>query len=115
MRQPNWHRHALSERASDPIVEQLGRHLDPARADRLLCAAGRGDRAAFGTLLDRTVPVILGCLRRAVSGPGQAEQVTENVYVQLWRCATHFETIERSAHQHLLDLTRCELLRWHHR
>lgn len=101
---------------SEPLVDHLGRSLHAARADRLLQAAGRGDPAAFGVLYDWTAPVIFGCLRGALADLAdldEAKRLTETVYIDLWRSAPQFDPRERSAHQRLLDFTRCELLRWH--
>lgn len=103
----------MSDPALEPLVEHLGRTLTPARANGLLQAAGEGDTAAFGVLFDWTAPVIFGCIHRAVAGRGDAEQLTASVYVGLWRSAPAFEANGPSAHQRLLDFTRCELLRWH--
>ena len=94
-------------------MAHLGRELDPTSADGLLRAAGQGDRAAFGVLFDWTAPAIFGCFRGVRIGPTEAEQLTERVYVGLWRSAPGFEESGRTAHQRLWDLTRCELLRWH--
>jgi RNA polymerase sigma-70 factor, ECF subfamily len=95
---------------SQPLVEHLGLHLDPERADDLLRAAGRGDRTAFGTLLDRTAPVILGALRRVLNDRSEAERITGEVYVRLWRTAPRFGPGSGSAHARLVQLTRCELI-----
>lgn len=103
----------MSDLTIEPLVEHLGHRLHPARADGLLEAAGEGDKAAFGVFFDWTSPVIFGCIRRATGGPREAEQLTENVYVGLWRSAPRFGASGRSAHERLLDFTRCELLRWH--
>lgn len=97
-----------------PLVECLGRHLPARRANALLRAAGRGDQAAFGTFFDRTAPVILGCLRRVLRGRGEAERVTENVYVQLWRTAPRFAVEIRSAHAQLALAVGGELIRRRH-
>lgn len=113
MRGPLTARDVLREPSSTPILEDLGRHLDADCAGELLRAAGQGDEAAFGVLFDWTAPVIFGCLRRALSGPGEAELVAEKVYVRLWRDAPRFSGSRRTAHRHLLDVTRCELVRWH--
>ena len=103
----------MQDLLSEPLVEHLGRELDPAYADSLLAAAAQGDRAAFGVLFDWTAPVIFGCLRGGLDTPDEAAQATESVYVHLWRGASQLEASERSAYQRLLDLTRCELLRGH--
>lgn len=98
----------------DPLIERLIRHVDSDRADGLLTDAGRGDRRAFGELFDRTAPVVFGALRRALSGPGEAEQVTVNSYLRLWQAAPQFEVHADSAHRQLARFARCELIRWHH-
>lgn len=71
--------------ASDPTV------------DDLLVAAGAGDRAAFAALYDRTAARVFGLVRRLVVDPAQAEEVTQDVYLEVWQTAPRFDRDRGSA------------------
>jgi len=57
----------------------------------LLGRVGRGDRAAFGELYDATSPRLFGLVRRLVVDPAQAEEVTQDVYLEIWQNAARFD------------------------
>lgn len=97
-----------------PLAADLNQHLDPAAADALLLAAGRGDQTALGTLFDRTAPVLYGRFRRVLTDPLDAARAAENVFVELWRRASRFKPGAQSAHSELVLLARFELIRQHH-
>ena len=50
-----------------------------------------GDRRAFGVFYDRTVPLVFGLLLRMLRDGHAAEEVAQDVYVQLWRSAATFD------------------------
>ncbi|MBM7505565.1 RNA polymerase sigma-70 factor (ECF subfamily) [Agromyces aurantiacus] len=61
-----------------------------ATLEHLLEATGRGDRAAFAELYDRTAARVFGLVRRLVVDPAQAEEVTQDVYLEIWQTAPRF-------------------------
>ncbi|WP_438856555.1 ECF RNA polymerase sigma factor SigK [Agromyces sp. M3QZ16-3] len=65
--------------------------------DDLLVASGTGDRAAFGALYDRTAARILGLVRRIVIDPAQAEEVAQDVFLEVWQTAPRFDAARGSA------------------
>lgn len=56
----------------------------------LLVRVGRGDEAAFEQLYDVLSKPLYGVVRRLVRDPGQSEEVTQEVMVELWRCAGRY-------------------------
>lgn len=88
-----------SVRRRTPRSDMLGRVVDaqPEAAgsgptvDDLLVATGAGDRAAFGALYDRTSARVFGLVRRLVVDPAQAEEVTQDVYLEIWQTAPRFD------------------------
>ncbi len=60
-------------------------------AEDLRAIAG-GDQSAFGRLYDQTSPIIYGLVLRIVGDPADAEEVTLDVYGQVWRSARHFDS-----------------------
>lgn len=49
-----------------------------------------GDAVAFGELYDELAPTVYGTVFRVVRDPTQSEQVTQEVFVELWRQARRF-------------------------
>lgn len=50
-----------------------------------------GDRRAFAALYDRTAPRILGIVTQVLRDPAQSEEVTQEVYLELWQNAARFD------------------------
>lgn len=51
----------------------------------------RGDEQAFETLYDAVVGHVHGLIRRVLRDPAQAEEVTQEVFLEIWRTATRFD------------------------
>ena len=62
----------------------------------LLRLTSAGDRAAFGELFDRNSSIVLGLLLRMLRQRPEAEEVLQEVFLQVWREAGRFQP-ERSA------------------
>jgi RNA polymerase sigma-70 factor (ECF subfamily) len=63
---------------------------EPELAD-LLAAAARGSEQAFATFYDRTSARVYGMVLRVVRDPAQAAEVSQDVYLQIWREAARFD------------------------
>jgi RNA polymerase sigma-70 factor (ECF subfamily) len=89
-------------------------HDDPCGA--LLRRAGRGDQAAFAELYDALSPLVYGVVLKVVRDPSQSEEVTQEVFVELWRLAARFDGTKGSAkswaatlaHRRAIDRVRSE-------
>jgi RNA polymerase sigma-70 factor (ECF subfamily) len=57
----------------------------------LLQRAGRGDQEAFATLYDAVVSRLHGLVLRVVRDPAQAEEVTQEAMVEIWRQSARFD------------------------
>ena len=74
------------------------------------------DQQAYAELYDRLSPAVFGMTRRVLRDPSQAEEVTQEVFVELWRRATRFDATRggvRSwalsiAHHRAVDRVRSE-------
>ena len=68
--------------AADPRSEELA---------RLLARVGLADRAAFATLYQRTSAQLLGVVLRIQRDRALAEDVLQEVFVNIWRSADSFD------------------------
>lgn len=66
-------------------------------ADELLRRVASGDRGAFTELFDELMPIVLGLCRRVLRDPDQAEEVGQEVMLQVWRTAPKWPDDGRSA------------------
>jgi RNA polymerase sigma-70 factor (ECF subfamily) len=57
----------------------------------LLKACGRGDQPAFARLYDATSSRIFGLAVRVVRDPAQAEEVTQEAFLEIWRSSGRFD------------------------
>src|SRR5206468_12789186 len=76
------------KRASAPLPDWSERSHDLAR---LLARTALGDRAAFATLYERTSPHLFAVVLRIHRDRAQAEDVLQEVYVNVWRAAGSFD------------------------
>lgn len=59
--------------------------------DGLLARVAQGDQAAFGELYDHIAPRVLGLVKRVLVDHAQSEEVTQEVFLEVWQNATRFE------------------------
>ena len=84
--------------------------------DELLVRAGRGDEAAFAEVYDQLAGLVHGTVRRVLRDPAQSEEVTQEVFLELWRLAPRFDPAQGSArswaatmaHRRAVDRVRAE-------
>jgi RNA polymerase sigma-70 factor (ECF subfamily) len=50
-----------------------------------------GDAAAFATLYDELAGAVFGTVKRVLRDPAMSEEVTQEVFVELWRTAARFD------------------------
>src|SRR5262245_57526638 len=58
----------------------------------LMVRVARGDDRAFGELYDHLAPMLYGTVLRIVRDPAQAEEITQEAFVELWRQAGRFDS-----------------------
>ena len=82
----------------------------------LIQRVGRGDQAAFGALYDSTAPLVHGIVLKILRDPSHAEEVVQEVFVELWRIAPRFDPAKGTvtswvatiAHRRAVDRVRSE-------
>jgi RNA polymerase sigma-70 factor, ECF subfamily len=87
---------------------------DGADVDVLVGRVARGDAQAFERLYDELSAAVYGLARRVVRDPSRAEDVTQDVFLEVWRKAARFDsTLGRAktwvmtiAHRRAVDAVR---------
>jgi RNA polymerase sigma-70 factor, ECF subfamily len=74
------------------------------RLEDLLVAVAQGDQDAFGAVYDRTASRVLGLVQRLIIDHAQAEEVTQEVFLEVWRTAPRFDQTRGSAMAWLLTM-----------
>jgi RNA polymerase sigma-70 factor, ECF subfamily len=74
-----------------------GTGVSAVSAEELLVQVARGDEAAFEQLYDVLAGPVFGLVLRIVRNPAQAEEVAQEVLVELWRTATRYDPRRGSA------------------
>ena len=72
----------------------------------LLARAGLGDRAAFAALYEQTSAHLLGVVLRINRDQAQAEDVLQEVYVNVWRAAQKFDAAQSQPLTWLTSIAR---------
>ncbi len=86
----------------------------PQDVDLLLDRVALGDAAAFEALYDELSSAVFGLARRVVRDPTRAEDVTQEVFLEVWRKAARFDSslgkaktwVMTIAHRRAVDAVR---------
>src|ERR1700712_4789332 len=63
----------------------------------LLQNVAKGDQSSFGELYDRMLPRVLGLAMRVLRDAAQAEEVSQEVFLEVWQLAGRFDADKGSA------------------
>jgi RNA polymerase sigma-70 factor, ECF subfamily len=82
----------------------------------LLDRSAQGDQGAFAELYDAVAPLVFGVVKRVLRDRAQAEEVTQEVFVNMWRDSGHYDHERGSvrtwaatiAHRRAVDRVRSE-------
>jgi RNA polymerase sigma-70 factor (ECF subfamily) len=82
----------------------------------LLAQVARGDQAAFEAVYDRVAAPVFGTVCSVLRDPSLSEEVTQEVFVEVWRAACQFDAGKGSpmawvatiAHRRAVDRVRSE-------
>ena len=84
--------------------------------DALLRRVARGDRDAFAVVYDLTKTRVYGLVVRVLRDSGYSEETTQEVYLEVWRTASEYDSAKGSAlawlltmaHRRAIDRVRSE-------
>ena len=87
---------------------------EPLTQDQLLVRVAQGDQAAFAKLYDQIAPKVLGLVRRLLRDHAQSEEVTQEIFLEIWQSATRYDSskggastwIMTMAHRRAVDRVR---------
>ena len=65
--------------------------------EELVRRVASGDEQAFAELYQRVAAAVFGLVTRVVRDPAQAEEVAQEVFVELWRTASRFDPARGTA------------------
>ncbi|WP_433662599.1 ECF RNA polymerase sigma factor SigK [Nocardia sp. CA-128927] len=109
---------SLQKGAARPATHAAvtARAAESAELATLLRRCGQSDEDAFAELYDRTCARVFGVVLRVLYDSGYAEETTQEVYLQVWRCAATFDPAKGSAvgwlmtlaHRRAVDRVRAE-------
>ncbi len=92
--------------------DEVGAISDGALMERV----ARGDQEAFAALYDRFSGRAFGLVRRVLRDPAQSEEVTQEVFVEVWQSARRYDAAQGAvagwlltiAHRRAVDRVRSE-------
>jgi len=75
-----------------------------ATKETLLAQIAGGDQAAFGALYDEISPRVFGLIRRLLVDHAQSEEVTQEVFLEIWQNASRYEPSKGGASTWILTM-----------
>jgi RNA polymerase sigma-70 factor (ECF subfamily) len=87
-------------------TEREGRRDAPASPslEQLLGLVAEGDRSAFAALYDLTAPRVFGLVKRLLRDHAQSEEVTQEIFLEIWQSATRYEPSKGGATAWMLTM-----------
>jgi RNA polymerase sigma-70 factor, ECF subfamily len=91
----------LVERDTDGRISSVPMPVSP---DELLTRVAGGDQAAFSDLYDQLSGRVLGLVTRLLKDHAQSEEVTQEVFLEVWQQAARFDQQRGSAPSWILTM-----------
>ncbi len=91
---------ATDETTYDEAAEQSPAAINQALLERV----AEGDQRAFAELYDRVSPRVFGLIKRLLVDHAQSEEVTQEVFLEIWQTATRFDPNKGAATTWMLTM-----------
>lgn len=88
---------------TEPVL-RLVANAQPTSSDALMERVARGDLESFDALYSVLSPAVYGVARRVVRDPARAEEVAQEVFLEVWRQATRFDRRRGGARSWVLTM-----------
>ncbi len=88
----------------DGMIEWPGTSATSVTPEALLERVATGDRKAFAALYDLVVPRVLGLVRRILVDFAQSEEVTQEIFLEIWQSAARFDPNKGGATSWILTM-----------
>jgi RNA polymerase sigma-70 factor (ECF subfamily) len=79
--------------------------LAPVSLNDLLGQVAEGNQAAFSQLYDQTASRVLGLVRRLLKDSAQSEEVTQEIFLEVWQNAKRYDPAKGSATTWILTMS----------
>lgn len=93
---------AQSQRATP--LRSLAAPGEPVELGELLTLVARGDEIAFSAVYDQMGASVHGLARRVIRDPSRAEEVAQEVFLQIWQTAGRFDPARGQGKSWILTL-----------
>jgi RNA polymerase sigma-70 factor, ECF subfamily len=90
-----------SDTGNGPDVDDVA----PASLNDLLGQVAEGDQVAFGKLYDQCAGRVLGLVRRLLKDLAQSEEVTQEIFLEVWQNAKRYDPAKGSATTWILTMS----------
>jgi RNA polymerase sigma-70 factor, ECF subfamily len=80
-------------------------NVAPASLNDLLAQVAEGDQNAFGQLYDQCSGRVLGLVRRLLKDSAQSEEVTQEIFLEVWQNAKRYDPAKGSATTWILTMS----------
>ena len=74
-------------------------------SEDLLGRVAQGDQQAFADLYDRTASRVFGLVKRLLRDHAQSEEVTQEIFLEIWQTATRYDPGKGGAMSWMLTMT----------
>jgi RNA polymerase sigma-70 factor, ECF subfamily len=95
----------MLETVTHPVDDGTSSESGGTTPELLLQRVADGDRAAFSELYDRLASRVFGLVKRLLRDPAQSEEVTQEVFLEIWQNAARYEAARGSATSWILTMT----------
>jgi RNA polymerase sigma-70 factor, ECF subfamily len=90
---------------NDDELAHAGEDSSARRQQKLLERVAGGDRQAFSDLYDEMAPRVLGLVKRLLRDHSQSEEVTQEIFLEIWQTAARFDPNKGGASTWILTMT----------